>query len=231
MTIRSMIIIIGANIGLAGCIVQPLAKPCATGGLGCGPAILGPIAPIVANCFIVECRGLPTLVCFTCDCNEHDTCYVTCGADKEDCDLAFLDAMLATCKETFGDNCGEGSCQDRAFLYAALVIVGGGPSFASGQQAACEVDGETKGSFLPASLSYTSLPFELPYLDADADLLPDDWEILVGLDPTNPLDATLDDDGDGLWNIAEYVFSMDPFEIDSDADGVDDLTQVERLSF
>ncbi len=81
--------------------------------------------------------------------------------------------------------------------------------------------------------------------DSDADGLPDGWEVAYGLDPTDPWDAQLDPDGDGLdldplldgfldraWrNIDEYRYtpigsaglsSTDPRDPDTDDDGLPD---------
>ena len=69
---------------------------------------------------------------------------------------------------------------------------------------------------------------ETPYVDADHDLLPDDWEISVGLNPSNPADAMEDPDGDGMNNLLEFVSGNDPFKRDTDGDGVPDLTQFLR---
>jgi len=46
--------------------------------------------------------------------------------------------------------------------------------------------------------------------DDDNDGMPDDWEILHGLDPLDPSDASLDPDGDDLSNLTEYQMDSDP---------------------
>ncbi len=47
-----------------------------------------------------------------------------------------------------------------------------------------------------------SLP---PPLDTDQDGMPDSWEILFGLDPTNPEDRNGDFSGDGYTNLEKYL--------------------------
>ncbi len=56
----------------------------------------------------------------------------------------------------------------------------------------------------------------------DADLLPDDWEIDVGLDPTDPSDAEADIDLGGLPNLPEFILGLDPFNADTNGNGNDD---------
>ncbi|MDY0148844.1 MAG: S8 family serine peptidase, partial [Kiritimatiellia bacterium] len=63
-------------------------------------------------------------------------------------------------------------------------------------------------------------------VDGDGDGMDDAWEVLNGLDPTNPLDALLDDDGDGLLNIGEFRLQTDPQNPDTDGDGWDDGQEV-----
>jgi hypothetical protein len=81
--------------------------------------------------------------------------------------------------------------------------------------------------------------------DSDADGMPDGWEVIHGLDPTDPWDALYDSDGDGLdldqsgdmnlerlWtNLDEFRYiqstpegynSTDPREGDTDGDGLGD---------
>lgn len=52
-------------------------------------------------------------------------------------------------------------------------------------------------------------------LDSDGDGIPDWWEILHGLNPTNRFDALLDSDGDGMSNYAEYIAGTDPNDASS----------------
>ncbi|MCF7816561.1 MAG: SUMF1/EgtB/PvdO family nonheme iron enzyme [Kiritimatiellales bacterium] len=61
--------------------------------------------------------------------------------------------------------------------------------------------------------------------DSDADGMPDGWEAANGL---NPLvnDAALDNDADGLANLAEYGLSTAPTNSDSDADTMPDGWEV-----
>jgi hypothetical protein len=46
--------------------------------------------------------------------------------------------------------------------------------------------------------------------DSDGDGMPDDWEVLNGLDPQNSADATSDHDADRFTNYSEYVAGTDP---------------------
>jgi hypothetical protein len=40
--------------------------------------------------------------------------------------------------------------------------------------------------------------------------MPDDWESAHNLDPSNPSDAAVDSDSDGLTNLQEYLSGTDP---------------------
>ena len=58
-------------------------------------------------------------------------------------------------------------------------------------------------------------------VDWDGDGIPDTWEIKYGLNPALD-DAGLDQDGDELTNLEEYIRNTNPSQLDSDGDGVRD---------
>ena len=58
--------------------------------------------------------------------------------------------------------------------------------------------------------------------DTDADGMPDGFESQYGFDPTDPSDAVLDFDGDGVSNVDEYLAGTNPISADSDGDGIPD---------
>ncbi len=47
-----------------------------------------------------------------------------------------------------------------------------------------------------------------PWLDTDADGMPDDWEAAHGLDPADPADGPADRDGDGYTNLEDWLDSL-----------------------
>ena len=63
-------------------------------------------------------------------------------------------------------------------------------------------------------------------LDSDGDGIDDQWELDNGLDPTDPADALLDSDRDGLLNIGESRLDFDPQNRDMDGDGQGDGSEL-----
>ncbi len=62
--------------------------------------------------------------------------------------------------------------------------------------------------------------------DSDCDGMSDDFELRYALDPDSMADATLDPDDDGLTNLDEYWYGIDPTDPDSDDDGYPDGQEV-----
>ncbi|MHC4154169.1 MAG: right-handed parallel beta-helix repeat-containing protein [Planctomycetota bacterium] len=64
--------------------------------------------------------------------------------------------------------------------------------------------------------------------DADKDGMPYEWELLYGLDPTDPSDADLDPDEDELTNLEEYQAGTVPTDDDTDDDNMPDGWEVDN---
>ncbi|MBI4602595.1 MAG: PKD domain-containing protein [Planctomycetes bacterium] len=63
------------------------------------------------------------------------------------------------------------------------------------------------------------------WTDTDDDGLPDNWEVEHGLNPEDPVDASLDYDADELTNGEEAHAGTDALAADTDADGLDDAEE------
>jgi len=67
-------------------------------------------------------------------------------------------------------------------------------------------------------------------VDRDADELPDFWEDLHGLDKNDATDSILDLDNDNLNNLSEYHSNTEPFNSDTDFDGLLDGDEVQTYN-
>ncbi len=67
---------------------------------------------------------------------------------------------------------------------------------------------------------------QYPFLDKDQDGIYDNWEVIHGLDPSNPDDAISDPDNDLLNAADEFLMGTRENDPDSDADGIPDGAEV-----
>ncbi len=83
--------------------------------------------------------------------------------------------------------------------------------------------GACEDSMAPEGSQTEEEALDPPFADEDGDLLPDEWEVQVGLE-IGSIDTEEDYDGDGLNNVCEFLWGSDPFLRDTDGDGIDDLS-------
>jgi len=62
--------------------------------------------------------------------------------------------------------------------------------------------------------------------DYDEDGMLDGWEMIYGLNPTNASDALPDPDNDGFTNLQESQYGTDPYNWDTDGDGLSDAFEI-----
>lgn len=189
-------------------------EPCVRRVNRCGPsglpALLIPDCPLGVVCFITAC-------------NDHDICYQTCGSSKRVCDNLFYQGMMSICSERLvGGEQEPVRCFVLAYVYWQAVLRYGHESFDITQSRVCECAEGGNASPIRARRVVADPPVSPPFDDRDNDLMPDDWEISVGLDPYDPGDAMQDFDSDGLLNLREFIDGTDPFDSDANVQKVEE---------
>lgn len=171
----------------------------------CGPN--SALAGIIPDC------PLPG-ICFTAACVNHDICYSTCGTQQAVCDQVFFWDMIYLCDSSTSNFTEQNECYSMAWIYAQAVSIYGDSYFPNTQEIVCTRDAQKwipDGQVFDDTARAAEALGPAPFVDMDNDLMPDEWETIVGLDPTDPADAWLDYDGDGLVNLGEYTHGMDPY--------------------
>ena len=182
----------------------------------CGPA--GVFGVLVPDCPLGD-------VCFTQACNSHDLCYGVCGTPRDGCDNAFFEDMTSICARSLPGTVQRFSrCLALAYVYWQSVVRFGQATFDAMQGHACACHQSTNRATLSAASRIDGFPRMPPFADRDDDLIPDEWEETVGLDPADPSDALVDSDSDGLVNLQEFIYDTNPFDPAGDPDRVDDAT-------
>ena len=179
------------------------AGRCAPTSNRCGPPGLGFVVP---DCPL-------GVVCFFEACNEHDICYGTCGTSRAACDGEFFEDLGSICSRNLQR--GEGGftrCLSLTYVYWQTSVRFGQGPFDHAQRHACACHEVGSKPVVPLDRPVGYAVTITPFDDVDDDLLPDRWEVEVGLDPTNPIDAWEDSDLDGAINLAEFIWDTDPLD-------------------
>jgi alpha-tubulin suppressor-like RCC1 family protein len=235
----------GAGLTLAGwgCNCPPYSvtakcKKCPPMANGCGAADSTVFTPDALNCFNIYYPLGVHQICFTEPCNNHDLCWGTCQNGslswKLRCDLTFYSEVSQACLNSDLDPESLVVCLNIAAIYSYATSVVGGllGNYDKAQEEACACEQNQQAAEPDALARFAQLVRAaperppLPFTDRDGDFLPDDWEIKVGIDPTNPADAFIDSDGDGLRNLIEYMHGLNPFNPDTLGNDRGDLAEV-----
>ncbi|MBX3177961.1 MAG: PASTA domain-containing protein [Candidatus Hydrogenedentes bacterium] len=188
---------------------------------GCGSPTVETPVPIPQNVVVPGLLGPGYYVPLHPACDNHDICYATCGKTQTECDLDFLSDLLKQCDQYIPalDIVARNRCAVVAAAYTTAVATFGEEAHRTSQERLqeCGKCGKAGGP----GVKQDSL--ESLYEDYDRDLMPDEWELEMGLDPSTPADAFLDPDGDGLPNFYEFLMGTDPLLADTDGDGIDDF--------
>ncbi|MHA1668137.1 MAG: S8 family serine peptidase [Candidatus Heimdallarchaeaceae archaeon] len=88
-------------------------------------------------------------------------------------------------------------------------------------------DSDTDLDLLPDGAEVNTYSTDPLCSDTDGDTMIDGWEVQVGLNPLSSSDKYGDPDNDGLLNYQEHWVGSNPYDTDSDNDGLSDLYEYE----
>lgn len=117
------------------------------------------------------------------------------------------------------------------FAYANMNYWGPNETFDNGACGVLEATKDLRYNATEVDAAFQTVGVDcgyIPFVDIDLDGMDDNWELSFGLDPTNPNDAQLDLDNDGLNNLNEYLNGAFPNNVDSDGDGLNDGLEVNQ---
>lgn len=97
------------------------------------------------------------------------------------------------------------------------------PVIVVGQGAVASMGIQTTASRYFLRLEIETDPFNT---DSDNDGIPDGWEVIHGLNPHNPSDATALCAAGDMTNLLKYQYGLDPTKLDSDGDGFSDAYEI-----
>lgn len=123
----------------------------------------------------------------------------------------------------FGGSSSEEPCDIKIYNNGVCYIGG----FTS------SIDFPLKNAFDTSNVYYEAFLCEIyaPSGDEDGDGIPNYWEYQKGMNLSYALDASYDFDRDGLTNLQEYLSGTDPYDDDTDNDGINDLNDHYPNSF
>lgn len=118
---------------------------------GCGPQGDGGVNQVLSAAGNVAATFGPTD--FTQSCDVHDTCYGTCGNERNACDVALASSLAQACLATYKAQAaaalqgqqlldeaiiGMAGCTATELILDTAVLAGGTASYNQGQQAGCQ---------------------------------------------------------------------------------------------